>query len=139
MPNQNEDPWFINGVLKLKTRLGAVKLLNLLREIEHKLGRSPEDEREKWSPRVMDLDILFFDDEIMKSKPLTIPHPALHQRRFVLEPLCEIAPDLIHPIKGKSIHVLLGHLKDSKKVVPLFNFYLKKNASDSWEAREVEK
>ena len=134
LPNQTEDPWFINGVLKLKTRLGAVKLLNLLREIEEKMGRVPEENRKKWAPRVMDLDILFFDEEIMKSKPLTLPHPELHHRRFVLEPLCEIAPDLVHPINHKKIRTLLKALQDSKKVVPLYNFFLKKNANDSWEA-----
>ncbi|MBF0491839.1 MAG: 2-amino-4-hydroxy-6-hydroxymethyldihydropteridine diphosphokinase [Deltaproteobacteria bacterium] len=123
LPNQKENPWFMNGVLKLKTQLGAAELLNLLREIEQKMGRSPEEEREKWGPRVIDLDLLFFDKEILKSKTLILPHPELHHRRFVLEPLCEIAPDLIHPLKGQSVHLLLKNLKDSKKVVPLFNFY----------------
>jgi len=125
-----EGGWYVNAVIKVRTRLNAVRLLHLLLELEVKLGREPN--HEKWSPRPIDLDLLLFSDEIIKTEPLRVPHPELHKRRFVLEPLAEIAPDLKHPVKGKTVDELLHHLNDNKKVVPLFRFYLSRNASESF-------
>lgn len=125
-----EGGWYVNAALKIRTRLNPVRLLHFLLEVEIKLGRDPH--HEKWSPRPMDLDLLFFEDEIIKTEPLKVPHPELHKRKFVLEPLAEIAPDLKHPVKGKTIEALLHHLNDNKKVVPLFRFYLSRNASESF-------
>jgi 7,8-dihydro-6-hydroxymethylpterin-pyrophosphokinase len=82
----------------------------------------------KWSPRTIDLDLLFFDDEIIRTDYLAVPHPRLHERRFVLEPLCEIAPELIHPIKSVPIKTLLKKLEDNKKVVPLYKFSLSQSS-----------
>ncbi len=122
--------WFVNGVVKIKTRLGAVKLLQLLLDIEAQLGRPLQ--HEKWSPRIIDLDLLFFNDEIIKTGPLRVPHPELHKRRFVLEPLAEIAPEFVHPVKGKTIETLLQHLTENKKIIPLFRFYLMHHVSESF-------
>ncbi|HCU25270.1 MAG TPA: 2-amino-4-hydroxy-6-hydroxymethyldihydropteridine diphosphokinase [Deltaproteobacteria bacterium] len=113
--------WYLNCVLKLRTSLNAVRLFHLLQEIETLLGRTRSH---RWAPRNIDLDLLFFDDEILRTKSLTIPHPQLHQRRFVLEPLAEVAPNFIHPIKGLSVKTLLEKLNDNKKVTPLYKFFL---------------
>ncbi|MFO1519909.1 MAG: 2-amino-4-hydroxy-6-hydroxymethyldihydropteridine diphosphokinase [bacterium] len=122
--------WYVNAAVKIRTRLNAVKLLQFLLDTEIQLGRDPL--HEKWSPRPIDLDLLFFNDEIIKTAPLRVPHPELHKRRFVLEPLVEIAPDLVHPVKGKKIETLLHQLNDNNKVVPLFRFYLSRNAAESF-------
>lgn len=113
--------WYLNCVLKVKTTLNAVRLFRVMQDIENLLGRVRQ---EKWSPRTIDLDLLLFDDDIVRTKTLVIPHPHLHYRRFVLEPLAEIASELIHPIKGISIQDLLTHLRDNKKVSPLYKFQI---------------
>ena len=73
----------------------------------------------KWEPRIIDLDILFYGNNILNGKELQIPHSELHKRRFVLVPLEEIAPKLVHPVLNKSIRELLGELKDNSEVRPL--------------------
>jgi len=113
--------WYLNCVIKVRTELNPVRLFRIMQDIENLLGRVREV---KWGPRIIDLDLLFFDDEILRTKSLVIPHPELHRRRFVLEPLSEIAPRLIHPIKGVSIGDLLKCLKDNKKVSPLYKFQI---------------
>ncbi len=80
------------------------------------MGRQPA---EKWGPRVIDLDILFYGQEIIREDDLTIPHPELHKRRFVLEPLNEIAPYIIHPVYGISVKGLLDRLEGSGAVIRL--------------------
>ncbi len=127
--NGVEVGWYLNSALKLKTSLSPVSLLGVLLEIEKEMGR-PTD-REKWTPRIIDLDLLFYNQEIVKTRPLKIPHPELHKRRFVLEPLAEIAPHLLHPVKGVSVEALLEKLVDDKKVVPLFRFFLSRNAAEA--------
>ena len=82
----------------------------------------------KWAPRIIDLDLLFFDDEIIRTKTLVVPHPQLHLRRFVLEPLNEVAPNFIHPIKGLPVKALHKKLGDNKKVVPLYKFFLSQSS-----------
>lgn len=122
--------WYVNGVIQVKTRLNVVNFLQMILDLELKMGRVRP--AEKWAPRVIDLDLLFFDDEIIKMKPLKVPHPELHRRRFVLEPLAEIDPDFIHPIKGISVRELLSKLIDNKKIVPLFKLHLTRNSSDTF-------
>jgi 2-amino-4-hydroxy-6-hydroxymethyldihydropteridine diphosphokinase len=85
---------YLNGVLEIETDLAAAKLLKRLRGIENRLGRT---RRVKNGPRTIDLDILFFGDETVREASLTIPHPRLHERSFVLQGLNEIAPEFIHP------------------------------------------
>ena len=110
---------FINCAVKIETNLSPYDLLLSLQSIEDTSGR---ERIQKWGPRIIDLDILFYNDLVIDSDELTIPHPRAHLRRFVLEPLSEIAPDLIHPVLKVSISKLLEGLNDPKSVVKLGNF-----------------
>ncbi len=104
-----EQPPFINAVFSLECRLGPRELLTLLLEIEQNMGRV---RKERWGPRVIDLDMLFYGEEIIRGKDLEAPHPRLHERRFVLVPLAEIAPDFVHPVIKKSVLELLTNLPE---------------------------
>lgn len=101
---------FLNQVVMVKTYLKPQALLGHLKRLETALGRAPNFQN---GPRLIDIDILFFDDLVMDTPPLVIPHPRMHQRAFVLVPLAEIAPDLIHPVSGKPVHGLLDGLDRS--------------------------
>ena len=102
-------PCFLNAVVKIQTTLSLAQLFRKLKYLENKLGRKQQVIR--WGPRVIDLDILFYDDAVIKSKGLVVPHPRLHERRFVLEPLNEIAPALMHPVFKKPIRKLLAQIR----------------------------
>lgn len=106
---KTDQPSFLNQALELHTFLYAPELLNVLLEIEKQLGR---ERKEKYGPRVIDIDVLFFNTEIHHSTHLDIPHPALHKRRFALVPLAEIAGGYIHPEKNKSVNELLAECDD---------------------------
>jgi 2-amino-4-hydroxy-6-hydroxymethyldihydropteridine diphosphokinase len=108
--------WFVNGVIKIETDLEADELLRTLKTIESKLGRA---ETFRWGPRTMDLDVLFFDDIEIHTEQLQIPHPLIQNRQFVLVPLAEIDPSLIHPILKKTIQQLLSDLKEDQGVEKL--------------------
>ncbi|MFH1823664.1 MAG: 2-amino-4-hydroxy-6-hydroxymethyldihydropteridine diphosphokinase [Candidatus Firestonebacteria bacterium] len=99
---------FLNLVIKIKTSLTSFNLLNKCNEIEKRLKRK---KIVKWGPRTIDLDILFFGNKIIKTRELTIPHKLLHKRKFVLVPLVEISPNLMHPVFKKSVKKLLGQRK----------------------------
>ncbi len=105
---------FYNQVMQIETKLEPQKLLEVILAIETNMGRVRE---KKWEPRIIDIDILFFEDRILTGE-LQIPHPLLHLRRFTLVPLKQIAPDLIHPVLGKSITFLLDECPDKGMVVP---------------------
>jgi 2-amino-4-hydroxy-6-hydroxymethyldihydropteridine diphosphokinase len=105
-----DSPPFLNGAAELKTTLGAHALLHLMLDIEHKLGR---DRRIKWAPRTIDLDLLLYGNEILSSAELVVPHPLMHERRFVLQPLAEIAPDVVHPALQMSVRGMVESLQRS--------------------------
>jgi len=100
--------WFLNCVVYGKTSLSPHGLLQYVHRIEQKLGRK---RIQKYGPRTIDIDILFYGDKIILGRDLVIPHPLLHERLFVLQPLCDIAPELIHPVLKKSTKELLEVIK----------------------------
>ncbi|MBC8285227.1 MAG: 2-amino-4-hydroxy-6-hydroxymethyldihydropteridine diphosphokinase [Nitrospinae bacterium] len=102
-----DQPWFVNAAIVVHTSLSPENLLQFLLNIEQLLGRI---RNEKWGPRIIDLDILDYDGRIINSKTLALPHPEMIHRRFVLEPLSEIAGSTIHPLKEKTILSLLNEL-----------------------------
>ena len=109
-----EQPAFINGVVLLETAEDAHWLLRQMMEIENTFGRI---RTLKWGPRSIDLDLLFFDDQIINTPELSVPHPLLHERRFVLEPLNEVAPNFRHPCLGKIVADLRHDLNDGDQGV----------------------
>ena len=102
-----QQDWFINCVIEIETSFTAYDLLHTLEDIEISMGRERILE---WGPRIIDLDILFFNDEIIRCEGLTIPHPEVQNRAFVLVPLHEIAGGYIHPLLKKSITQLIAYL-----------------------------
>lgn len=103
-----DSPPFLNAVAQIETTLGSHALLQRLLELEQALGR---DRRTKWAPRTIDLDILLFDNQIISSDELVVPHPLMHEREFVLRPLAEIAPDAVHPVLQMTVRGLLDNLQ----------------------------
>ena len=106
-------PDFYNQVIHLKTKLNPIELLNKLQSIENKIGKQ---KAYKWGPRQIDIDILFFDQEVIDTDLLKIPHQQMAKRNFVLIPLAEIAGNLIHPVYNKSINQLLAECRDISQV-----------------------
>ncbi len=107
---KTDEPDYLNQVIMLQTDMPAAAILERILAIEQRLGRQRE---EKWGSRTIDIDILFYGDEIINEPGLQVPHPRLHERRFTLEPLAELAPELVHPLLNKSISAIKNQLKDS--------------------------
>jgi 2-amino-4-hydroxy-6-hydroxymethyldihydropteridine diphosphokinase len=111
-----DQPAFLNMVVKAETSLEPGALLKYLKQLEVQLGREGNF---RWGPRLIDLDILFYDDLIIDTPPLVIPHPRLHERAFVLVPLADVAPEYVHPLLGECIWDLLQRIDVSGiKAVP---------------------
>ncbi len=94
-----DQPPFLNMAIKAETDLAPEPLLTYLKQLEVELGR---EQNFRWGPRLIDLDILFYDELVVNTPPLVIPHPRLHERAFVLVPLLDVAPDLVHPDAAKK-------------------------------------
>lgn len=105
-----DQPQFLNQVIAGRTSLPPDELFDYLKTIEIKLGRKPAV---RFGPRLIDLDLLFYNALIYNSAELTIPHPRLQERAFVLVPLADIAPDIIHPVQKKTVSEILSHLDRS--------------------------
>lgn len=106
---KTDQPAFLNQVIQLHTAIAAPLLLEKILSIEHEIGRI---RKEKYDPRTIDIDILLYGDQVIETPGLIVPHPRLAERRFVLVPLAEIAPELVHPVFGESIESLLSRCND---------------------------
>lgn len=108
-----DQPWFLNQIIKFTTQLDPETLLVIVQKIEKKLGR---ERAIRFGPRTIDIDILFYDAIMLETPKLVIPHPRLHERRFVLAPLAQIAPEFRHPALQKTIVELLQTVADTSTV-----------------------
>jgi 2-amino-4-hydroxy-6-hydroxymethyldihydropteridine diphosphokinase len=110
-----DQDWFINTMVKLETSHDPYELLDQIESIQSAAGRVNDPIR--FGPRILDMDIILYDDRIIDSERLVVPHPRMHKRRFVLEPICDIDPSIIHPVLKKEMQFLLKHLGDDTQKV----------------------
>ena len=116
-PWQMDSPnWFVNATVQISTSLSPEELLIVINRIESQLGRERAEKRE-YTDRTIDIDILFYDDKIINTDKLTIPHRFFHRRAFMLVPMLEIAQDYVHPLFRKTISELYDELEDPEQVV----------------------
>lgn len=114
-PHGNARTWFVNAVIEVETELPADQLLKRLKAIEAAMGRK-RVKGKRYGSRIIDLDILFFNNEVVEKRTLKVPHPRLQDRRFVLAPLSELAPQLVHPKLNVTVSELLASTPDRKKI-----------------------
>ena len=114
-PHGDATTWFVNAVIEIETEAGPEELLKRLKAIETTMGRK-RVRGKRWGSRVIDLDILFYNNAIIDKRNLKIPHPEVPNRKFVLAPLSELAPQFIHPKLSATVTELLTGVKDTKKI-----------------------
>ncbi|MBQ7450096.1 2-amino-4-hydroxy-6-hydroxymethyldihydropteridine diphosphokinase [bacterium] len=113
---EKNQPWFVNAALEVKTTLSPQEFLSKMQNIETKLGRVKDENTPKWSEREIDIDIIFWGNEIINHPDLKVPHPYAHKRAFVLVPLLELIPDFIHPVIKKSLLDIHSDLEEPEDV-----------------------
>jgi 2-amino-4-hydroxy-6-hydroxymethyldihydropteridine diphosphokinase len=114
-PHGDAKTWFVNAVFEFETDFVATELLKRLKALEQAMGRK-RVKGKKWGSRIIDLDILFFNGEVISTRTLKVPHPQIAKRKFVLLPLAEVAPQLIHPELGTTVSKMLAGSEDRKRV-----------------------
>ena len=124
-PLYETEPWgyiaqpnFYNVVAIIETGRTPTEFLSLIKSVEYSLGRR---KAQKWSSRIIDMDIIFWNDLIINLPDLIVPHPYLHQRMFVLQPLYDLLPNLVHPVLNKNISILLSECSDESKCILVNN------------------
>ena len=110
-----DQDWFVNAAVNVETPLEPIELLATLQTIQQQAGRTKGGIR--FGPRVLDMDIIFYDQLVLKTPTLEIPHPRMHKRRFVLQPICDIDPDIVHPLLNMPVKSLLNQLDDDDQEV----------------------
>lgn len=110
-----DQDWFVNAACRIETSLDPHDLLKLAHAVQTAIGQGRKAVR--FGPRILDLDLIFYDDLILKSADLELPHPRMHKRRFVLQPICDIDPLLVHPVLGCRVRDLLANLNDDQQEV----------------------
>lgn len=113
-----EQDAYLNAALRLRTWLSPAELLSTLQRIEEALGRDRRGESERWGPRMIDLDIVFYGERCIEMPGLTVPHPRAHQRSFVMRPLAELDPDWVHPRLGRTLAEIARSGADLDRVRP---------------------
>ena len=112
-----DQDWFVNGIIQVKTTLSPAKLLETVKGIERQVGRKTGVVR--FGPRILDMDIILYDSRIVNQPDIEIPHPRMHKRCFVLKPLCDIDPDIVHPVLQQTMHALLEAIDhQGQEVIP---------------------
>lgn len=110
-----DQDWFVNAAVRIITRRDAHALLGVLKAIQRQAGR--RDGPVRFGPRIIDLDIIFYGETVMATPELVIPHPRMHKRRFVLQPICDIDPAIVHPVLKENVRTLLDRLVDDTQGV----------------------
>ena len=112
-----DQAWFINAALRFKTDLSPFELLLKTQAIQHQIGRKKDGVR--FGPRILDLDIIFYDDQLIDTPNLVVPHPRAHERLFVLQPICDIDPQVVHPGFGQTVQTILNQIpKENQELLP---------------------
>ena len=114
--HMDSDKWFVNAVIQIITQLSPEQLLSECKRIEELLGRKRTPDNDRYLDRNIDIDIIFYDKQVIKTPNLTIPHPFFHKRAFNLVPMLEIAADFVHPVFGKTVEQLYDDLENPETV-----------------------
>ena len=111
------ETWFLNMAIRIYTDTSPEELLKFILDTERDLGRVRQTEISGYESREIDIDIIFFGTRVINTEELTVPHPKMHLRRFVLSPVCEISPDLYHPVLSEKVSILLDKCNDNSVVI----------------------